>query len=293
MQVGSTCLGSFLGVNESEVHQLAEFATTLATMPNLFKNVDAKTKNSKKNNSYHGFSIEDTFASLFANVRIKKVKRQYRYHSSSVYLFQRSPVWMIEQIEKADRVMAQNLLKYFRTEYKNNHNGYRSIAVENMLVALHNDIIARRHYKFVFQAWVMYMNKFCDTLFPPVKVKETPALVPQRNEVSTVAIPAPVGTSDLATGYVIKGSYYGVEGQCKQFDLLTTVAYSKKSTSYGNGTYLVLKDVVGNEIVWNCPYFYKVGDKIKILKAVVIKHQEFKGNKQTIIGKVTFKKIWK
>ncbi len=295
--VGSTCLSSFLGVNESDVNQLSEFASTLASLKNTMDKWISKTNNSKKNNSYHGYKIEDLFASLFAYMREFREKRPYQYitgYSFSAFSsFLYTPCLMIAKIKDADKVMAERLLNYYRNGgyQKPTYSNYKNtLFVDNMLVALKNDLIAKRHYKFVREAFRTYINTFHRTLFP---IKEVPrsiiattpsgiAYAPKVNAVTQVAVkPVPTPVVTLPSNYI------GEVGKQVELNLDTVVTHSSRAR---RGSFIVLKDFIGNELSWLCPYFYRVNDKIRVNKAFIFKHVQYKGVCQTVITNVSFTK---
>jgi hypothetical protein len=199
---------------------------------------------------------------------------------------------MIAKVKDADKVMAETLLNYFRSGVyqKPTYSNYKNtLFVDNMLVALKNDLIARKHYKFVKEAFRTYINTFHRTLFPIksverveyIPVKPVQPVAPQKNAVTQVAVkpvPAPV---------VLPSNYIGEVGKQVELNLDTVVTHSSRGR---RGSFIVLKDFIGNEMSWLCPYFYRVNDKIRVNKAFIFKHVEYKGVCQTVITNVSFTK---
>lgn len=296
MQVGSTCLGAFLGVNESEVHQLAEFARTLATMPNAMSKWANKTAKSKKNNDYIGYKIGDLLNAMFLSVN-EQWKKYASYYSLVSYAYRAvrtvsyyGILSTIKNVTKAESDMSTAMLKYFETWKA----PYQNTFYDNMLVVLKNQVVAKRHYKFLAEAFKIYIRNMGKSVFalpapkniayiaPVKKIASTPngfAYAPKVNAVTQVA---PVVSNKPST-------YLGTIGSMNEFNLDTVVVSSRRNFK-GKGSYVLLKDANGNELNWFCPYFYRVNDNIRINKAFVLKHQMYNGVCQTVIGNVTFTK---
>lgn len=288
--VGSTCLSSFLGVNESDVNQLAEFASTLASLKGTMDKWISKTNDSKKNNTYHGYKIEDLFASLFAYMRGLRGRRPTSYLTGYSFVafktFIYSPVFLIDSVTDEDKVMATNLIKYYRDGSYNPK--YPNLFTGNMLTALQNELIAKRHYKFIREAFRGYMNKFHDTLFPVKKVEWIPVkpiqpIIPQTNAVTQVAI-APAPIVKVANGHI------GKVGETITSALTLTVKEGKMvKGKFGNFCMAICKDNIGNEVIFSSnKVCYKAGERITVKSAIINKHSVYKNVNQTFIKNVKF-----
>jgi len=305
MQVGSTCLGSFLGVDEKDVHTLADFATTLASMPDFFKKTIAKTANSDKNNKYSGTNLKDLVTYSFASVRNRyesyienankaEVWFQTFTHSSHIVsafnLFRVYPKNFWErEVTDVDKQKAEKMIEYFKAFSLSN--SVRKTESDNITIVMGNEVVARRHFKYIRLAMYRYMYKFGNEMFPSVKkyrqvldteVKPFVNPVPQVNNVTVVKMPQTVKKDD--------GHFGKVGDTLSNANLALTVKEGKMLFGkFGKFCMAICSDVDGREIIFSSSKaVYKKGEKLVVKSAVVNKHSVYKNVKQTFLNNVKF-----
>jgi hypothetical protein len=162
-----------------------------------------------------------------------------------------------------------------------------------MITAMKNDLIAKRHYKFVKEAFRIFISYKYRTLYPapkpiaPVIGYFRPAPVPTPAPVTTPVMPTKFSVTQFVKT-TTPSTFIGTKGKIeKELNLNTIVTYASRAR---RGSFIVLKDEQNRELSWLCPYYYRVGDNIVIKDAFIYDHKEYKGVKQTVVSSVIFTK---
>lgn len=304
MQVGSTCLGSFLGVNESDVHTLADFASTLANLPTYIKKVISDTENSKKNNSYHGTNLNDLLTYTFANMTsdyntlIEKCNSHYtRFDINKKlvkvlrsFLYFPKTFWSASVTDN-DRQNANKMIDAFKNEYKLS-NSIKKTTLDNTIVIMGNDVVAHKHVKFVNYAFQKYlMNDRIYKTYPIEKSNVTMVIKPELLarelivkpaepvvEVKIVETPTPAPSNLIPT-------------ELHVYNIPLTVKKCKRLVGkFGKFNMVICKsDISPIEYVFSSTKaFYNEDEKLMLKSATVKKESVYNNTKQIYINKVTF-----
>jgi len=262
-------------------------------MPKVIGGWIEKTNSSKKNDLYSGIKIEDLFAGLFAFMRNIRARESYFWATSvanrafSYFSCQPDLFWGAKHNNTPeDYKNTDDLLKFFREEYKPN---YLDRKTTNMLTVLKNDLVARKHYKFVKQAFAFYIFKNSARLYPKPEI--VPVIPTPKPVYFKTVVPAQMAVTQVPVAPIVN-SFIGepekplpIDG--KHLDL--KVKFAKMlSSKFGRFCLTVMKDSLGREIVYGSKHRYNVGDNVRIKSATVKKHSIYKDVKQTVIGNVKF-----